>query len=43
MSIHGLLLTYAAIVGLLVGSYLNVLIYRLPRGISTVRSHSPLR
>lgn len=34
---------YAAVVGLMVGSYLNVVIYRLPRGISTVlpRSRCP--
>jgi leader peptidase (prepilin peptidase) / N-methyltransferase len=34
---------YAALLGLIVGSYLNVVIYRLPRGISTVlpRSRCP--
>ena len=34
---------YAAAVGLIVGSYLNVVIHRLPRGISTVlpRSRCP--
>jgi leader peptidase (prepilin peptidase) / N-methyltransferase len=34
---------YAAVVGLVVGSYLNVVIYRLPRGLSTVvpRSSCP--
>jgi leader peptidase (prepilin peptidase)/N-methyltransferase len=34
---------YAAVLGLIVGSYLNVVIYRLPRGISTVlpRSRCP--
>jgi leader peptidase (prepilin peptidase)/N-methyltransferase len=34
---------YAAILGLIVGSYLNVVVYRLPRGISTVlpRSRCP--
>jgi leader peptidase (prepilin peptidase)/N-methyltransferase len=38
-----LIYVYAAVVGLVVGSYLNVLIYRLPRGESTVwsRSHCP--
>lgn len=35
--------TYAALIGLIVGSYLNVVIYRLPRGLSTVlpRSRCP--
>jgi leader peptidase (prepilin peptidase)/N-methyltransferase len=34
---------YAAVLGLIVGSYLNVVIYRVPRGISTVlpRSRCP--
>lgn len=34
---------YAALLGLIVGSYLNVVVYRLPRGISTVlpRSRCP--
>jgi leader peptidase (prepilin peptidase)/N-methyltransferase len=38
-----LLGVYAAVLGLIVGSYLNVVIYRLPRGISTVlpRSRCP--
>ncbi len=38
-----LLGTYAAALGLIVGSYLNVVIHRLPRGISTVlpRSRCP--
>lgn len=36
MSLHVLLGVYAAVLGLIVGSYLNVVIYRLPRGISTV-------
>jgi leader peptidase (prepilin peptidase) / N-methyltransferase len=38
-----LLGVYAAALGLIVGSYLNVVIYRLPRGISTVlpRSRCP--
>jgi leader peptidase (prepilin peptidase)/N-methyltransferase len=31
---------YAALLGLIVGSYLNVVIYRLPRGISTVMPRS---
>lgn len=31
-----LLAIYAALLGLIVGSYLNVVIYRLPRGLSTV-------
>lgn len=31
---------YAALVGLVVGSYLNVLIHRLPRGLSTVMPRS---
>ncbi len=31
---------YAGLVGLIVGSYLNVVVYRLPRGLSTVRPHS---
>lgn len=34
------LLVYAAVVGLIVGSYLNVVVYRLPRGLSTVLSRS---
>lgn len=38
-----LLAAYAALLGLVVGSYLNVVIHRLPRGISTVlpRSRCP--
>jgi leader peptidase (prepilin peptidase)/N-methyltransferase len=38
-----LLAAYAAVLGLIVGSYLNVVIHRLPRGISTVlpRSRCP--
>jgi leader peptidase (prepilin peptidase)/N-methyltransferase len=41
--LQALLGVYAAVFGLIVGSYLNVLIYRLPRGISTVlpRSRCP--
>jgi leader peptidase (prepilin peptidase) / N-methyltransferase len=37
------LAVYATLVGLVVGSYLNVVIYRLPRGVSTVlpRSRCP--
>jgi leader peptidase (prepilin peptidase) / N-methyltransferase len=35
-----LLGVYAAVLGLIVGSYLNVVIYRLPRGISTVSPRS---
>jgi leader peptidase (prepilin peptidase)/N-methyltransferase len=35
-----LLGVYAALLGLIVGSYLNVVIYRLPRGISTVMPRS---
>lgn len=43
MSFHLLILLYALALGLVVGSYLNVVIYRLPRGISTVlpRSRCP--
>ncbi len=43
MQLQILLGVYAAVLGLIVGSYLNVLIYRLPRGISTVlpRSRCP--
>lgn len=43
MSFHVLILVYALALGLVVGSYLNVVIYRLPRGISTVlpRSRCP--
>ena len=43
MSVSGLELAgavYAALVGLVVGSYLNVVVYRLPRGLSTVRPRS---
>lgn len=35
-----LLLSWAGLVGLIVGSYLNVVIYRLPLGLSTVRPGS---
>lgn len=43
MHLQALLGIYAAVLGLIVGSYLNVLTYRLPRGISTVlpRSRCP--
>ena len=43
MQLQLLLGIYAAVLGLIVGSYLNVVIYRLPRGISTVlpRSRCP--
>jgi leader peptidase (prepilin peptidase) / N-methyltransferase len=37
---QALLGLYAALVGLVVGSYLNVVVYRLPRGLSTVRPRS---
>ena len=35
-----LILVYVAVFGLIVGSYLNVLIYRLPLGMSTVKPRS---
>lgn len=43
MQLQILLSVYAAVLGLIVGSYLNVVIHRLPRGISTVlpRSRCP--
>lgn len=43
MTLEALLAVYAALLGLIVGSYLNVVIYRVPRGISTVlpRSRCP--
>lgn len=43
MSLELLFGAYAAVIGLIVGSYLNVVIYRLPLGISTVlpRSRCP--
>lgn len=43
MSLQLFILLYALALGLVVGSYLNVVIYRLPRGISTVlpRSRCP--
>jgi leader peptidase (prepilin peptidase)/N-methyltransferase len=34
--LHVLVAVYAAVLGLIVGSYLNVVVYRLPRGVSTV-------
>lgn len=40
MPLEFLLGIYAALLGLIVGSYLNVVIYRLPRGISTVMPRS---
>lgn len=50
MTLYGLLSLYATLLGLIVGSYLNVLIYRLPRGLSTVfpasrcpRCQAPIR
>lgn len=43
MSPHLVLVIYIAAVGLVLGSYLNVVIYRLPRGLSTIfpRSRCP--
>ena len=43
MHLQALLGVYAAVLGLIVGSYLNVVVYRPPRGISTVlpRSRCP--
>lgn len=43
MQLHVLLAVYATVLGLIVGSYLNVVIYRVPRGLSTVlpRSRCP--
>ncbi len=40
MLVHAVIGLYAALVGLVVGSYLNVVIHRLPRGLSTVRPRS---
>ncbi len=40
MPLEFLLGIYAALLGLIAGSYLNVVIYRLPRGISTVMPRS---
>ena len=40
MQLQILLGLYAAVLGLIVGSYLNVLIFRLPLGISTVTPRS---
>jgi leader peptidase (prepilin peptidase)/N-methyltransferase len=43
VALYTLLGIYAAVLGLIVGSYLNVVVYRLPRGLSTVlpRSRCP--
>jgi len=40
VSLSALLALYVALVGLIVGSYLNVVIFRLPRGLSTVLPRS---
>ncbi|HEX3527483.1 MAG TPA: prepilin peptidase [Thermoanaerobaculia bacterium] len=40
MSLHLFLDLYAALLGLIVGSYLNVVIYRVPLGLSTVTPRS---
>lgn len=40
MSLHLFLDLYAALLGLIVGSYLNVVIYRVPLGLSTVSPRS---
>lgn len=40
MTLSALFAVYVGLVGLIVGSYLNVVIYRLPRGLSTVRPRS---
>ena len=40
VSIHWILIAYVAAFGLIVGSYLNVVIYRLPRRLSTVMPRS---
>lgn len=40
MSLDTLILVYALLLGLIVGSYLNVVIHRLPRGVSTVLPRS---
>jgi leader peptidase (prepilin peptidase)/N-methyltransferase len=40
VSLHLLIALYAAILGLIVGSYLNVVIYRVPLGLSTVTPRS---
>ncbi|HEX9670883.1 MAG TPA: prepilin peptidase, partial [Thermoanaerobaculia bacterium] len=43
VTLDAFLQVYAALFGLIAGSYLNVVVYRLPRGISTVlpRSRCP--
>jgi len=40
VSLHLFLDLYAALLGLIVGSYLNVVIYRVPLGLSTVKPRS---
>jgi len=40
VSLRVLLDAYAAVLGLIAGSYLNVVVHRLPRGLSTVRPRS---
>lgn len=40
MTLDTLLQIYVALLGLVVGSYLNVVVYRLPRGVSTVLPRS---
>jgi leader peptidase (prepilin peptidase)/N-methyltransferase len=40
VSLPTLIALYVAVLGLIVGSYLNVVIYRLPLGLSTVRPRS---
>lgn len=40
MQLQVLLAVYATVLGLIVGSYLNVVIYRVPRGLSTVMPRS---
>ena len=36
MLLHVLAAVYVTVLGLIIGSYLNVVVYRLPRGVSTV-------
>ncbi len=40
MTLHSLIALYIALLGLIVGSYLNVVIHRLPLGLSTVKPRS---